>query len=77
MSRMLRLKKIYGPGNPIPVGKTKFYEDIVYHEGGDEFIPGTNIPRLRLANLGGRVRVGFDDEVDAIAEAIRKERTAA
>jgi hypothetical protein len=77
MSRMLRPKGIYGPGNPIPVGKTKFYEDIVYREGGDEFIPGTNIPRLRLASLSDRVRVGFEDEVNAIAEAIRKERDAA
>jgi hypothetical protein len=77
MSRMLRPNKIYGPGNPIPVGKTKFYEDIVYREGGDEFIPGTSIPRLRLASLSDRVRVGFDDEINAIAEAIRKDRDAA
>jgi hypothetical protein len=77
MSKMLRLNKIYGPGNPIPVGKTKFYTDIVYREGGDEFIPGTNIPRLRLANLSDRLRVGFDDEVNAIAEAFRNKRDAA
>lgn len=76
MGRMLRPSQIYGPGNPIPVGKTKFYEDIVYHKGGDEFIPGTDIPRLRLANLGTRVRVGFEDEVSAIAEAVRKRRVA-
>ena len=72
MSKMLRPKQIYGPGNPIPVGKTKFYEDIVYREGGDKFIRGTNIPRLRLGSLGDRTRVGFEDQVNAIAEAIRK-----
>jgi hypothetical protein len=77
MSKMLRPNQIYGRGNPIPVGKTKFYEDIVYREGGAEFIPGTTIPRLRLASLGDRTRVGFEDEVDTIAEAIRKRRTAA
>ena len=77
MSKMLRLKQVYGPGNPIPFRKTKFYTDIVYHEGGDPFIPGTNVPRLRLANIGDRVRVAFEDEVQALAEAIRKERDAA
>ena len=74
MSRMLRPKHIYGRGNPIPVGKTKFYQDIVFHEGGSEFIPGTSIPRLRLTNLSDRVRVGFEDEVHALAEAIRQQR---
>jgi hypothetical protein len=77
MSRMLRIKNIYGPGNPIPVGRTKFYQDVVYREGGDKFLPGTNIPRLHLASLSDRVRVGFEDEVNALAEAIRKERDAA
>jgi hypothetical protein len=72
--RMMRAFQIYGRGNPIPIGKTKFYTDIVYREGGDENIPGTNIPRLHLANLSDRVRVGFEDEVNALAEAIRKHR---
>jgi hypothetical protein len=76
-NKMLRPKQIYGPGNPIPVGKTAFYGNIVYREGGDEFIPGTNIPRLRLTNITERVRVGFEDEVNALAEAIRRQRDSA
>jgi hypothetical protein len=75
-TKLMRLYEIYGRGNPIPVGHTKFYEDIVYREGGDEFIPGTDIPRLRLTNLSERVRVGFEDEVHAIAEALRARRDA-
>jgi hypothetical protein len=77
MTKMIRVNQIYGCGNPIPVGRTKFYEDIVYRDGGSEFIPGTAIPRLRLTNLSERVRVGFADEVHAIAEALRARRDAA
>jgi hypothetical protein len=73
-TRLIRVGQIYGRGNPIPVGKTKFYDDIVYREGGDEFIPGTDIPRLRLTSLSEGVRVGFEDEVHAIAEAFRARR---
>jgi hypothetical protein len=75
-TRLIRVGQIYGRGNPIPVGKTKFYEDVVYREGGDEFIRGTNIPRLRLASLNERTRFGFEDEVHAIAEALRARRDA-
>ena len=77
-TRMLRVNAIYGRGNPIPVGKTKLYQDIVYDEDGPEiqFIPGTTIPRLRLTHLGEKVRVGFEDEIEALAEALRAARDA-
>jgi hypothetical protein len=77
MSKMLRPHQVYGRGNPIPVGRSKFYSDLVYHEGGDEFIPGTSIPRLRLTKISDRVAVAFEDEVLAIAEAFRARRDAA
>jgi len=75
-TRLIRVGQIYGRGNPIPVGKTKFYDDIVYREGGDEFIPGTKVRRLRLANIGEHLPVAFEDEVYALAEALRAERDA-
>ena len=53
--RALRPNEIYGRGNLIPLGRTKFFAHIVFHEGGEEFIPGTNIPRLRLTRLGPRI----------------------
>ena len=75
-TRMLRLSQIYGKGNPIPVGKTKFFLDFVYREGGEELIPGTRIPRLRLTYLGlnDKIPIAFEDEVYAITEALRLER---
>ena len=41
-----------------------------------QFIPGTTIPRLRLTHLGEKVRVGFEDEIEALAEALRAARDA-
>ena len=73
-TRMMRLTQVYGRGNPIPVGKTKFHEDIVLHDEADPFIPGTRVHRLKLANIGERTPVAFEDEVTALAEAIRKQR---
>jgi hypothetical protein len=72
----MRAHQIYGRGNLIPVGKTKFYKDIVLRDKNDPYLPGTNIPRLHLTNLSDRVRVGFEDEVCELAEAIRKQRDA-
>jgi hypothetical protein len=78
MATMLRPKKIYGTADgKIPVGRTKFFEDYVYREDGPKFIPGTNVPRLRLAHLGPRSVAGFEDEVDALLEGLRAERDAA
>jgi predicted DNA-binding transcriptional regulator AlpA len=58
------------------VSRTKFYDDFVYHEGGEENVPGTKVPRLRPMNIGERA-VGFpDDEVDAQKEGLRAERDA-
>jgi hypothetical protein len=76
MAKLLRVNRIYGPGNPIPVGRTRFREDFVHDENGDEvqYIPGTNVPKLRLARLGPRTVAGFDDEVAELVEAVRRER---
>ena len=77
MATILRPKQIYGTADGrIPVGRTKFFEDYVYRDGGEKFIPGTNVPRLRLANLGLRALGAFSDEVDAVVEGLRAERDA-
>ncbi len=76
MTKMLRPSQIYGKGNPIPVGRTKFFADIVLKKESDPYIPGTEIHRLRLTKIGDKVRVGFADEVEALAEALRAERDA-
>jgi predicted DNA-binding transcriptional regulator AlpA len=74
MANILRLKETW---KKVGVGKTKFDEDYRYHEGGDEFIPGTQIPRLKAVKLGERAIGFFDDEVDAVNEGLRAEREAA
>jgi len=76
MTRMIRVNAIYGRGRLIPVGRRKFYEDIVLKSENDPYIPGTKIRRLRLASLGENVRVGFEHEIEALAEALLAERDA-
>jgi hypothetical protein len=75
--RLLRPNFVYGPGSKTGIGKTKFRDDYMYHEGGDEFIPGTRVRRLKPIPLGERA-IGFaEDEVDALIEALRSARDAA
>jgi hypothetical protein len=76
-TKLLRPYQIYGDGNPLPFGKTWFWENVVYREGGDNCIPGTDIPRLRLIKVSDRIRVALEDEVSNIAEAFRARRDAA
>ena len=74
--KIIRVSDIWGRGNPIPVGRNKFYTDIVWHPGGEPCLPGTDIPRLRLIKIGPRASGGFEDEVYAIVEALRSLRDA-
>jgi hypothetical protein len=71
---IMRLNEVHGRGRPIPVGLTKFYEDFVYRDGEDEFIPGTAVKRLRTVKLGLRAVGFFADEVFALVEALRAAR---
>jgi hypothetical protein len=74
--RMLRPRKIYGPGNPIPVSRSSFYQNYVFQPGRSEFIPGTNVKRLRLAKISERAVAAFEDEIELLVEALRAERDA-
>jgi hypothetical protein len=64
-----------GPGR-LGVSKTTFYDNYVYdpEKGGEQFITGTTVPRLKLVNIGPKVTVAIDDEIDALIEALRAER---
>jgi predicted DNA-binding transcriptional regulator AlpA len=56
----------------IGVGRSAFDSNYVEREGGDPFLPGTKIPRLKPVMLGDR-SVGFvDDEIDALIRAMRQ-----
>ena len=56
------------------MGKTKFHEDYRYTPGGDEFVPGTTIRRLKPVQLGKRAIGFFEDEIDALRESLRRLR---
>jgi hypothetical protein len=71
---ILRPRAVFGPGNPLPVQQTKFYEDYVMHDEADPYVPGTNIQRLRPVRLGARAVGFFSDEVFALNEALRQLR---
>jgi hypothetical protein len=73
---MSRPSKLFGRNGRLGVGRTTFFENYVYDRetGGEQFIPGTRVPRLKLANIGKRAIAAFDDEVDALIEALRAER---
>jgi len=75
--RIIRVNQLYGRNGVIPVGPTKFYEDFVHHPGGEENVPGTNVPRLKLVSLGDRAKGAFEDESDALVEALRAHRNSA
>jgi hypothetical protein len=78
MTKLLRPSQIFGKGNPLPIGKTRFFGEFVFREGGDavQYIPGTNIPRLKLIRLGPRSVAALEDEVEALVEAWRDARDA-
>ena len=75
-TRILRPRTLYGPGSKFGVSKTCFFEDFIQHEGGEKFIPGTKVPRLRLTKIGKRAVGAFEDEADELVEALRAERDA-
>jgi hypothetical protein len=77
ISRPSELYNHKGKKGRLGVGKTKFNEDYVYHpdrpdEG--ECVPGTDVPRLKSVPLGEKAIGFFDDEIDALVEALRRER---
>jgi predicted DNA-binding transcriptional regulator AlpA len=71
--RIVRQKEVYGR---LGCGHTKFEHDYKYHEGGEENVPGTNVPRLKPIPLGPR-NIGFlDNEIDNLIDALAALRDA-
>ena len=59
----MRPRQIYGAGNPLPVGRSLFYEKYVQRPGEDENVPGTKVKKLRLDHIGGRLAIAPEDRV--------------
>jgi hypothetical protein len=78
VTKLLRPNQIFGQSNPLPIGKTRFFQDFVHREGGDDvqYIPGTDIPRLKLVRLSARSVAALEDEVEALIGAWRDARDA-
>jgi hypothetical protein len=55
------------PGR-LPVAKSAFYENFVWHGDEDPYVPGTDVPRLKLLHLASNATAAFDDEIDALVE---------
>ena len=77
--RVTRINKMHNHKDPdgvpqpgvFPISRAKFYRDFVLTDPADPFIPGTDIPRLRLTYLGPK-SVGVDDEErDRLIEALK------
>jgi hypothetical protein len=68
--KLLRFPQTFGSRGKIPVGHSKAYEDFIYHPGGDPYVTGTKIPRLRRVPLGERAVAFHDSAVDAIVEGL-------
>jgi hypothetical protein len=75
--RLMRPRQIYGAGNPLPVGRSLFYEKYVQRPGEDENVPGTKVKKLRLDHIGGRLAIAPEDRVfdfvaALLADAIKR-----
>jgi len=71
--KICRPAQVYGAGNPLPVGRTKFWADYVLHSKDDPFIPGTRVRRLKPIALGPRATGFAVDEIDAVIDGLRAE----
>ena len=58
------------PGR-LAIGRSCFYANFVLRDENDPFIPGTDVPRLKLLPLSANATAAFDDEIDAVIEGLR------
>jgi hypothetical protein len=76
MTRVGRLFNRKGRPGRLAIGRSCFYANFVLRDENDPFIPGTDVPRLRLLQLAANATAAFDDEIDAVIEGLRKWRDA-
>ena len=61
------------PGR-LAVAKSAFYDNFVWHSDEDPYVPGTDVPRLKLLHLASNATAAFNDEIDALVEDLRRWR---
>jgi predicted DNA-binding transcriptional regulator AlpA len=70
-----RIVRNKGAREMLGIGNSIFYDKYIYR-GSDEFIPGTDVPRLKPVALGDRAVGYFVDEVEAVIAGLRRWRDA-
>jgi hypothetical protein len=75
MKAVLRLNKLWGSDGRLGVGRSTFLRDFVLHSKNDPFIPNSSsVRRLHLIELGPRLLGAFEEDVDAMIDALREDR---
>jgi len=67
------------PGRPeragrLGISRSTFHDNFVLHSAADPFIPGTDVPRLKLLHLAPNAAAAFNNDIDALEEGLRRWR---
>jgi hypothetical protein len=77
MAGITRISHLYNtkdrPGR-LGISRSTFHDNFVLKSEDDPFIPGTDVPRLRLLHLATNAAAAFDDEIDAVVEGLKRWR---
>jgi hypothetical protein len=64
---------VFRPGL-LAVAKSAFYENFVLKDATDPYVPGTDVPRLKLLHLAANATAVFNDELAALVEGLKRWR---
>jgi hypothetical protein len=56
------------------VAKSAFYDNFVLKDEADPYIPGTDVPRLKLLHIAKNATAAFNDEIERVQEGLRRFR---
>jgi hypothetical protein len=77
MAGITRISNLFNrKGRPgvFGISRSTFHDNFVLHSAADPFIPGTDVPRLKLLHLAPNAAAAFNDEVQAVVEGLRRWR---
>jgi hypothetical protein len=78
--RIVRVGKLFNRKNKnkgidekgiFDIGRARGYRDYLLTDPTDPFIPGTDVPRLRLIHLGGKSVGVSDDEINRVVAGLQ------
>jgi hypothetical protein len=79
MAGITRINLLYNKRNSrhpgrLGISRSTFHDNFVLHSAADPFIPGTDVPRLKLLHLAPNAAAAFNDDIDALEEGLRRWR---